>query len=1185
MGLCLSLALIAGWLPAPEVEAATTVSVIDWKDEKQVMDGLGGAYAFNKADGIKQIYDEDPVRGRELLDLMFSDEKGIGLEIVRVIIGDGGIINPETKAEWGNRFYDGPSDSIWPEKDGGFVWDQPDWESKKADFDSAQVWIMKEAMAYGVETFYANAWTPPYWMKTNNSVLGQNGAKLRPEHYQNYADYLVQYALGYKREFGIPITHIGPANESEAAHASYSGFVITAAEYKDFMQNYLGPTLKKTIDEGAFAALNVDPPKIVAPEGTNLGASVNFFRSMLEDPASSQYIDVFSTHLYGTSSFNNGPMTSTGTGGNYPEFLRNFTLWQTEYMTQNSNSSANVNTQTYANQTITDGVYWGNLLTHMFTSDPAFSAFIWWWPMANNGSDGSDLIRLAHTGSPQGNGSTVTGEYRVFKRFYTFGNFSRFVKPNDVRIGATRVPVTGTNITAYKNPVNNEFSIVAVNSGATEQEITFQLNDFPAGTKAVVGYRTTASENQKRLDPIEIVEGAFTAKLPSNSVITFVPEKENNLPGLNHMRDIFSTLEAEDHDGASAEFSTVPRGEGSALSGVGNGDYIRFANVNFADGSANGGIVRRHILGMNAILASLNGGIIEVRVDDPKTGKIVGTFTVPGNRNGEQYQAYSIQVDTGDNAAYGIRDVYMVFRGKDNALFNIDRFEFNQTVHPSASLLVNGSFEAVPGTSWERAYGTSGTTLERTNVQNYSAPVTAANQTTAYSISIANREEPVNGASQVITGKLTPGAKYKVNGFFMPTTKDAKGTIQLVALDADGKVVSTTTVAERSNLEAMRWSQVDAIFTYEAPAVDFATLKIVFSDSETSTLYLDEVALVPYVDKAELITLLSKTPVRENYSEEEWRALLLLIDEGWVLAASPEATQATVDAKAASLLEAFVPDAHAGTALTGPATVTAGDAFDLTYGLAHYEGSALALDTTVTYDHHKLEFVAPVSLDDELLVVDYDDEQPGVIRILNVFLGERQTAPEGELMKLQFKAKRDATSGDVQITASDVLLADSDAVELAIAGASHSLHVVAIQKETLAALIEEAQELHDSATEGRLVGQYPVGSKATLQAAIDKAIAIADNPSSSQAQLNQAATELRQAVDTFKALVIIHIPGDFNQDNRISVGDLALVAKSYGKTSADPDWDAVKTSDLNNDGVIDIVDLVLVARMIFDWQE
>ncbi|WP_157272695.1 cohesin domain-containing protein [Paenibacillus daejeonensis] len=58
------------------------------------------------------------------------------------------------------------------------------------------------------------------------------------------------------------------------------------------------------------------------------------------------------------------------------------------------------------------------------------------------------------------------------------------------------------------------------------------------------------------------------------------------------------------------------------------------------------------------------------------------------------------------------------------------------------------------------------------------------------------------------------------------------------------------------------------------------------------------------------------------------------------------------------------------------------------------------------------------------------------------------------------------------------------------------------------------------------------------------------------------------------------IPGDLNNDDRVSVGDLALVAKAYGKTSDSPDWNQFKAYDLNQDGVIDIEDLVALARLI-----
>ncbi|CAM4513959.1 putative peptidase/Ca2+-binding EF-hand superfamily protein [Paenibacillus endophyticus] len=58
--------------------------------------------------------------------------------------------------------------------------------------------------------------------------------------------------------------------------------------------------------------------------------------------------------------------------------------------------------------------------------------------------------------------------------------------------------------------------------------------------------------------------------------------------------------------------------------------------------------------------------------------------------------------------------------------------------------------------------------------------------------------------------------------------------------------------------------------------------------------------------------------------------------------------------------------------------------------------------------------------------------------------------------------------------------------------------------------------------------------------------------------------------------------GDFNDDSRVSVGDLALLAKAYGKSSDSPDWDLVKQYDLNKDGTVDIEDLVKLARLILN---
>jgi beta-galactosidase len=59
-------------------------------------------------------------------------------------------------------------------------------------------------------------------------------------------------------------------------------------------------------------------------------------------------------------------------------------------------------------------------------------------------------------------------------------------------------------------------------------------------------------------------------------------------------------------------------------------------------------------------------------------------------------------------------------------------------------------------------------------------------------------------------------------------------------------------------------------------------------------------------------------------------------------------------------------------------------------------------------------------------------------------------------------------------------------------------------------------------------------------------------------------------------------PGDLNQDGRFSVGDLAIVAAAYGKSSTDTDWSLHKAADLNHDNKIDILDLSFIAQKIME---
>ncbi|MCD7763406.1 MAG: glycoside hydrolase [Lachnospiraceae bacterium] len=70
-----------------------------------------------------------------------------------------------------------------------------------------------------------------------------NGGKLKPEHYGDWARYLAKYVLAYLEE-GVPVTMMSLQNETIAA-TSWDSCVWTAEEQKCFLKDYLYPEFKK----------------------------------------------------------------------------------------------------------------------------------------------------------------------------------------------------------------------------------------------------------------------------------------------------------------------------------------------------------------------------------------------------------------------------------------------------------------------------------------------------------------------------------------------------------------------------------------------------------------------------------------------------------------------------------------------------------------------------------------------------------------------------------------------------------------------------------------------------------------------------------------------------------------------------------------------------------------------------
>ncbi|UJF35193.1 family 43 glycosylhydrolase [Paenibacillus hexagrammi] len=267
--------------------------------------------------------------------------------------------------------------------------------------------------------------------------------------------------------------------------------------------------------------------------------------------------------------------------------------------------------------------------------------------------------------------------------------------------------------------------------------------------------------------------------------------------------------------------------------------------------------------------------------------------------------------------------------------------------------------------------------------------------------------------------------------------------------------------------------------------------------------------------------------------------------------------------------------------LTGMDSVIAGNSFDMTYELNNVTGRVYAQDLTVIFDPEKVEFVSAESIKDGFIIVD-KKETKGELRIIAAGMGEG-AIPLGGLMKLHWKAKPLTESSTTSIGITSIVIADELGAETQVDDTSHDIAIMFVDKTALHARISEAEQIHDAAVEGSNAGQYPSGSKASLQTAIDSAVAVAVNPAATEDEVQAAEEQLNEALQAFNDSVITRTPGDQNQDGRVSVGDLALAAKYYGKTANDADWEQCKFADLNDDGKIDITDLAMLARMILNW--
>src|SRR5450759_2584303 len=284
--------------------------------------------------------------------------------------------------------------------------------------------------AKGTLRLYASPWSPPGWMKTNGEML--HGRKLKPEYFQTWADYFVKYIKAYAAE-GIPIWGLTVQNEAMATQV-WESCIFTANEERDFVRDYLGPTLHTN------GLANV---KLMIWDH-NRGIMYQRVKPAYEDPEASKYIWGPAFHWYVGNHFDNVRIvhdafpdkqllfTEGATAGTWPAAYR---LAQNMIMDLNNWAAG--------------WTLWNLLLDQ----DGG--------PRHAGGAHGSSVV----------NADTRTGELSFNPPYYVFGHFSRFIKP-----GAKRIACTSSSddfiATAFLNP-DGKVAVVIYN--LRDSEKIFQL--------------------------------------------------------------------------------------------------------------------------------------------------------------------------------------------------------------------------------------------------------------------------------------------------------------------------------------------------------------------------------------------------------------------------------------------------------------------------------------------------------------------------------------------------------------------------------------------------------------------------------------------------------------------------------------------------------------------------------------
>jgi glucuronoarabinoxylan endo-1,4-beta-xylanase len=342
-----------------------------------------------------------------------------------------------------------------------------------SDWSNAQKAVARGAYVWAVPL------SPPASCKDNGSI--DNGGHLLTSNdcYGSWSTTLANFADTFKQNTGAPLWGISAQNEPDFS-ATYPSCLFSDAEMVAFIK-VLGPKLH---------ALS-PPVKLLAPEpdawADLWGGNNNYGNAILNDATAAAQVDVLAAHQYA-----DGAVTAPPAGLSKP-------IWETEA------SGVMGSMQAGPSSDIANGLAVAQWVHDALTTGGASAWHYWWLISLNNDNEGLLLM---------GGGTT--------KRIYTFGNFSKFIRPGYLRVDASGAIPSGVSLTAYANPSDGTLVVVALNPGSSATSLSVLLTGDPSCPTQVTPWVTSSSDDLAPKAVLPVSGARFNATLGPQTVTTFV---------------------------------------------------------------------------------------------------------------------------------------------------------------------------------------------------------------------------------------------------------------------------------------------------------------------------------------------------------------------------------------------------------------------------------------------------------------------------------------------------------------------------------------------------------------------------------------------------------------------------------------------------------------------------------------